>query len=217
MKDALKWRTNNRDTLTALTCKTCMADPLSHDARVFGADGDGDPIMMNCFQLPRDLTPASLDQHMICLFERALQDFPADPSTPVDPVDGHARVRQWTWIIDLYGFGARHMDPRTSKNLITLLQTAYRGRLKKMVLLDAPSGFHTFFESVAKPFMKPRTADRIEFVRWVEANKRLSELVGEDIASTLLQEATENRSEQWSEKSWTTFYGGSHLKCANRC
>merc|ERR1719195_1039108 len=151
--------------------------------------------MMNCFKLPRDLTPASLDTHMICLFERVLQEYPAAPSAPVDPEDGHARVRQWTWIIDLYGFGARHMDPRTSRNLITLLQTAYRGRLNKLVLLDAPTGFQPFYENVAKPFMKPRTADRLEFVRWVDASRRLSELLGEGIASTLLEEATENRSE----------------------
>lgn len=213
MQAALKWRVEKRDILIALTCPTCVADPRSHDARLFGPDGDGDPVMMNCFQLPRDLTPASLDCHMICLFERVLRALPMDPSMLVEAEDGHLRVRRWTWVIDLYGFGVRHSDPRTSRNLITLLQTAYRGRLKRLVLLDAPTGFQPFYEKVAKPFMKPRTAELIEFVRYTEAPTKLVELVGEDVASVLLAEAAENRSATWSEKSWTTFYGGKCTAC----
>lgn len=94
MQAALKWRVENRETLTTLECPICRHEPKSHDARIFGCDADGDPVMMNCFQLPRDLTPAHLDVHMISLFERALRKYPADPDAPPDPADGHVRVRK---------------------------------------------------------------------------------------------------------------------------
>jgi hypothetical protein len=91
------------------------------------------------------------------------------------------------------------------------LQTAYRGRLKRLVILDPPTGFWSFYETVAKPFMKPATANLIEFVPYKDAPSRLGELVGEDLTTTLLREAAENREANWCDKSWTTFYGGSHL------
>lgn len=213
MRSALQWRAEHREQITSLVCPTCKADPRSHDARLFGADPNGDPVLMNCFQLPRDLTPQNLNTHMICLFERALRDLPANPNELVSPEDGHARVRQWTWIIDLYGFGVRHTNPKTSYNLITLLQTAYRGRLKRLVLLDAPTGFAPFYENVAKPFMKPATANRLEFVPLVEAKKRFTQLFEQEMTDALMKEIEENRQEDWENKSWTTFYGGLQCPC----
>lgn len=94
-----------------------------------------------------------------------------------------------------------------------MLQTAYRGRLKKLVLLDAITGFQPFYEKVAKPFMKPRTAELVEFVRWVEAPKRFPEIFGEALAATMLKEAEENRASDWEDKSWTTFYAGDLKDC----
>lgn len=211
LQHALRWRVEHREEITSRVCPTCQADPKSHDARIFGADIDGDPVLMNCFQLPRDLTPANLDRHMICLFEKALRDFP-NPNAPVDPADGHLHVRKWTWIIDLYGFGMRHTNPKTTMNLITLLQTAYRGRLKKLILLDPHTGFKPFYENVARPFMKPQTAERIEFVPFLQAPERFKALLGEEITPILMEEVKENRQENWADKSWTTFCGGKVLQ-----
>jgi len=208
MRGALQWRTENREAIVSKTCPTCDADPLSHDARLFGADVDGDPVMMNCFQLPRDLTPEHLTRHMICLFERTLQEFPPKQNDALDPQDGHLRIRKWTWVIDLYGFGVRHMSPKTTYQLITLLQTAYRGRLKRCLLLDSPMGFETFYENVAKPFMKPATTALIDFVSYADASTRFRELFGDSLADELVREAAENREDEWEKKTWTTFYGG---------
>lgn len=216
MKSALQWRVGRREILTSLVCPTCASDFCSHDARIFGCDCDGDPVMMNCFQLPRDLTPANLDTHMICLFERAMKEFPTPPSGHLDPLDGHVRVRKWTWVIDIYGFGVRHTDPRTTRNLITLLQTAYRGRLKKLIVLDAPTIFQGFYENVAKPFMKPRTASLVEFVAYEDAPTRFNEVFGAGMTSILLKEAEENRSVNWESKTWRTFYGGNVIPIATK-
>ena len=67
--------------LSCRTCPSCAADPLSHDARMFGTDADGDVIFMNCFALHHDNNPNAIANHMACLFERALLHYPAAPGS----------------------------------------------------------------------------------------------------------------------------------------
>jgi len=198
--EVLKWRVQNRPILGQLVCATCAADPLSHDARLFGADLDGDVVFSNCFVLPRDTTAAGITEHMICLFERALQLYPSS-----DP----QRHRRWSWVLDLNGFGSslRHLDPRTSVALLHLLQTAYRGRLKRIVMVDAPTSFWGLWQLV-KPFIRSQTAELIEFIEWPKAGPRYLELFGDQIANTLLREGLENRDDKFrATKHWTTFDG----------
>jgi len=194
------WRCQHRDVIQSLQCSRCSAEPLSHDARFFGTDADGDPIFMNCFVLPRDLNPDGIVSHMTCLFERSLRRFPRNPDAP--------GTRTWTWIIDLFGFSyIRHSDPRTSIGLLKMLQTGYPGRLKHMLLIDAPSTFWVLWKAV-QPFIDPVTAAKIEFLSWDEALARYSALFGEAIAGRLRAEGEENRDDARVEsKVWTTFDG----------
>ena len=94
---ALEWRIKRRDMLSSRICPSCAADPRAHDARMFGADADGDVVLSNCFALHRDYNPSAIANHMACLFERALLHYPAAPSS--------TELRRWTWCIDMYGFG----------------------------------------------------------------------------------------------------------------
>merc|ERR1712107_69407 len=110
MQETLEWRIQNRELLSHMTCPHCAANPLSHDARCFGVDPEGDLVFMNCFALPRNLDPESIEQHMTCLFEQSLKAYP--------------QARKWTWIIDMHGCGLAHLDPRTSMRLLSLLQIA---------------------------------------------------------------------------------------------
>eukprot|EP00973_Karenia_brevis_P056961 7922928-Karenia_brevis.AAC.1 len=65
--------------------------------------------------------------------------------------------------------------------------------------------------------MKPHTSARIEFVTYQNAPQRLGEVLGEQLAKSLLEEAAENRSEAWEAKTWRTFYGGSYIPVATAC
>ena len=176
---AIEWRIKRRDMLSCRTCPSCAADPLSHDARMFGTDTDGDVVFMNCFALPHDLNPSAIANHMACLFERALHHYPAAP--------GSTELRQWTWCIDIHGFGLKHTDPRTSLELLKLLECAYPERLKRMLIVDAPSVFWVLWRAV-KPFIQEKTAAKIEFVTWSDAPQRYKELLGPTVADRLVSE-----------------------------
>ena len=149
--DMLRWRILHRERLSSLTCTHCAADPRSHDCRIFGTDADGDAVIMNGMALPKELSPyatrgsnpgladaqtsrpqttllltrlrlasdrAGVEEHMTCVFELALRRFPGTA----------ARPRQFTWVVDIHGFGylSRHSDPRTSLRLLSLLRNGYK-------------------------------------------------------------------------------------------
>lgn len=178
---ALAWRIKRREMLATRICTACSTDAFAHDARLFGADGDGDAIFANCFALPRNLHPVGIANHMACLFERALVHYPTLPS---------GRRRQWTWCIDIYGFGLRHTDPRTTIELLRLLETAYPERLKRMLVVDAPGLFWALWR-VVRPLIQERTAAKIEFVTWAAAPQRYRELFGEQVAERLIADGTQ--------------------------
>lgn len=191
-KDALQWRIQNRELLCKLECPRCSQNPLSHDARCFGVDGEGDLVFMNCFALPRDLNPEGIAQHMACVFERSLKKYPG--------------AKKWTWIIDMHGFGVGNLDPRTSIKLLHLLQVAYRGRLKRCIVLDAPLMFASLW-SVVQPFIATRTAESIVFKTWPAIQDELFETLGESVAKRVCFEIDENRdAEKVKQKTWTTFW-----------
>ena len=176
---AIEWRLKRRDMLSRRTCPSCAADPLSHDARMFGTDTDGDAVFNNCFALHRDYNSSAIANHMACLFERALLHYPAEPSS--------TELRRWTWCIDMYGFGLQHTDPRTSLELLKLLECAYPERLKRMLIVGAPSVFWVLWRTL-KPFVQEKTAAKIEFVAWSDAPQRFEELLGPTVAGRLVSE-----------------------------
>jgi hypothetical protein len=57
----LRWRVAHRERLASLKCCHCAADPRAHDCRIFGADSDGDPVIMNGMALPKELSPTRAD------------------------------------------------------------------------------------------------------------------------------------------------------------
>ena len=176
---AIEWRIKRRAMLVSKRCPLCSSDPLSHDARIFGTDANGDVVLMNCFALPHNLNPSGIANHMACLFERALLHFP--------PASGSTELRQWTWCIDVHGFGIRHTDPRTTMELLKLLECAYPERLKKMLIIDAPTIFWGLW-TIVKPFIQEKTVAKIEFVSWSNAPRRYEELLGKTVADRLVTE-----------------------------
>merc|ERR1712151_1004483 len=127
---------------------------------------------------------------MTCLMERALGEFQS--ADIVLESDGHPRTRQWTFIFDLYGFGLRYYDPRVTIRLLELFQVVHRGRVKKLIVLDAPSLFSGFWK-IVKPFMKEATVEKIQFSTWEEIQDQFANSFGNDLTNELTAEAEENR------------------------
>ena len=194
---------------------------------------------MNCFALPQDVTPEHITDHMTCLFEWALnitgtqrmrEKHDGDVTSPqgfADLID-EPHITRWSWVVDIHGFGFRHLNPRTSIKLLELLQGIYRGRLKRLLIVDAPSMFWKLW-SVVKRFIKPATAQLTEFVHWnggsgeagraggvggagneadePSADPRYRELFGDVIADALLAENRKCRdSATVAGVTWTTFF-----------
>jgi hypothetical protein len=205
---ALQWRMSNQEALKSCICPYCVEKPQSHDARLFGFDKEGDFVFMNCFELPRDISVESVTRHMTCLMERALKEYPFLQDAPLED-DGHPRIRRWTFIFDLYGFGLRYYDPRVTLRLLELFQVAYRSRVKKLMVLDAPKIFWGFFKMV-QPFMRPVTKEKLQFSDWKTIRPYMEKDFGNGLATELFGEAMENRDpKRVASKVWTTFYGTS--------
>ena len=197
--ETLRWRIANRERLASLKCSHCAADPRAHDCRIFGADADGDPVIMNGMALPRELSPAGIEEHMTCVFELALRRYPGSATRP---------PRRFTWVVDIHGFGylSRHSDPRTSLRLLALLRSGYKGRLKRILVVDAPTAFWALW-AVVRQTIDEETAALIEFVPWEEVPHRYPALFGDSLGARLLREAMGNRDPACVAcKTWTTFF-----------
>jgi len=201
--DMLKWRILNRERLSSLTCTHCAIDPQSHDCRIFGTDADGDAVIMNGMALPKELSPAGIAEHMTCVFELALRRFPGTA----------ARPRLFTWVVDVHGFGylSRHSDPRTSLRLLSLLRCGYKGRVKRILVVDAPTSFWALWTAVRQT-IDEETAAMIEFVPWEVVPLRYPALFGDTIGARMLKEAMGNRDPACvATKTWTTFFADGDL------
>merc|ERR1712176_1337832 len=90
-----------------------------------------------------------------------------------------------------------------------LFQVAHRGRLKKLLVLDAPTIFSGFFRMV-QPFFKPATREKLEFSNWELIQPHMEANFGTLLTQELLAEARENREPAKAAiKTRTTFYGPS--------
>jgi len=110
------------------------------------------------------------------------------------------------------GFGLKHCDPRTSVALLRLLQVAYRDRLKRCIVLDAPSLFVDWLWLPLKNsgVIRPHTASLIEFKPWDDVNlsevtniKSGADNVNEEESTTLTTTLTPPASPQKTATSTT--------------
>ena len=121
---------------------------------------------------------------MACLFERALVHYPTLPGAapPVDLVHRHLRLR------------AAHTDPRTTIELLRLLETAYPERLKRMLVVDRRGCSGAV--ACRAPAHSRATTAKIEFVTWAAA-PQYRELFGEQVAERLIADGTQLNPSQY--------------------
>nr|XP_027089748.1 phosphatidylinositol transfer protein 3-like [Coffea arabica]XP_027089749.1 phosphatidylinositol transfer protein 3-like [Coffea arabica] len=88
---------------------------------------------------------------------------------------------QMVWLIDFHGFNMSHISVKVTKETAHVLQEHYPERLGMAVLYDAPKIFEPFWK-VVKPFLEPKTANKVKFVYSDDSNakKILEELFDMD-------------------------------------
>ncbi|KAJ6801778.1 random slug protein 5-like [Iris pallida] len=70
---------------------------------------------------------------------------------------------QMVWLIDFHGFNMSHISVKVTKETAHVLQDRYPERLGLAILYNAPKFFEPFW-MVVKPFLEPKTYNKVKFV-----------------------------------------------------
>ncbi|XP_071737732.1 uncharacterized protein [Rutidosis leptorrhynchoides] len=70
---------------------------------------------------------------------------------------------QMVWLIDFNGFSMSNISIKSTKETAHILQDHYPERLGQAILYNPPKLFEPFWK-VVKPFLEPKTANKVKFV-----------------------------------------------------
>ncbi|XP_038703074.1 phosphatidylinositol transfer protein 3-like [Tripterygium wilfordii] len=74
-----------------------------------------------------------------------------------------AEQEQMVWLIDFHGFNLSHISVKVTKETAHVLQDHYPERLGVAILYNPPKFFEPFF-TLVKPFLEPKTYNKVKFV-----------------------------------------------------
>ncbi|PWA42999.1 CRAL-TRIO lipid binding domain-containing protein [Artemisia annua] len=87
-------------------------------------------------------------------------------------MDKHGRKQeQMVWLIDFSGFSMSNISIKSTKETAHILQDHYPERLGLAILYNPPKLFEPFWK-VVKPFLEPKTANKVKFVYSDDANTK---------------------------------------------
>ncbi|KAF8024895.1 hypothetical protein BT93_F1903 [Corymbia citriodora subsp. variegata] len=89
-------------------------------------------------------------KYLVYCMENAILNLPSDQE-------------QMVWLIDFQGFNLSHISVKVTKETAHVLQDQYPERLGVAILYNPPKFFEPFF-SVVKPFLEPKTYNKVKFV-----------------------------------------------------
>ncbi|KAL8491382.1 hypothetical protein ACS0TY_023129 [Phlomoides rotata] len=135
-------------------------------------DKSGRPVLV---MRPRCQNSKSIKgqiKYLVYCMENAIIDFPEDQE-------------QMIWLIDFHGFNLSHISIKVTKETAYVLQEHYPERLGVAILYDAPKIFEPFW-MVAKPFLEPKTANKVKFGYADDANtsKMMNELFDMEVVES---------------------------------
>ncbi|KAF2553576.1 hypothetical protein F2Q68_00035430 [Brassica cretica] len=84
---------------------------------------------------------------------------------------------QMVWLIDFHGFNMSHLSIKVSRETAHVLQEHYPERLGLAILYNPPKIFEPFWKMV-KPFLEPKTCNKVKFVY---SDDNVSKKILEDI------------------------------------
>ncbi|KAD5507525.1 hypothetical protein E3N88_15228 [Mikania micrantha] len=70
---------------------------------------------------------------------------------------------QMIWLIDFHGFSLSNISIKSTKETAYILQEQYPERLGLAILYNPPKFFEPFYK-IVKPFLEPKTANKVKFV-----------------------------------------------------
>jgi CRAL/TRIO domain len=131
-------------------CAHCVARPRTHSFFPIGPSVSGEPIAYSNYHA-ESTDPADNCSHM----EFAMNALFGGND------DSLARM---TWVMDMVGFGRKHMSPTIAKSVLGLFADHHPERLRCAVVYDAPAVFSALFSAV-KLFVDPVTVRKVVFIK----------------------------------------------------
>lgn len=158
---ALNWRQKHRAVLTG-----AKAPCWQGDMRVVARAGSGHPVIfMSMAHQPPASNSASIIEHMAAVLEAACQ---------------HMNHGAWGFdvVCDCRGFQlSKNLDPRPAIAAMEMLKHAYRGRLRRALVVSAPYAFNGLWHVVKGLLPKP-TQEKMLFVAVKEAKLEIEKSYG---------------------------------------
>ncbi|XP_042030495.1 phosphatidylinositol transfer protein 3-like [Salvia splendens] len=127
-------------------------------------DRNGRPVLVMRPSCQNSKSIKGQIKYLVYCMESAILDLPPEQE-------------QMIWLIDFQGFNLSHISIKVTRETAHVLQEHYPERLGVAILYDAPKIFQPFW-MVAKPFLEPKTANKVKFVCTDDhnTNKIMSEL-----------------------------------------
>jgi hypothetical protein len=108
---------------------------------------------------------------------------------------------QMVWLIDFHGWGVKHSTPiKTAREIANILQNHYPERLHVGILLNPPRIFQAFM-TIVKPFLDPKTFQKVKFVytRNPESRKLLDDYFANDILKEVVENPADYNHEEYAK------------------
>ncbi|KAI6689344.1 hypothetical protein NL676_026172 [Syzygium grande] len=154
LKDTLKWRSEYKP-------EEIRWEDIAHEAetgKIYRSnyiDKHGRTVLV---MRPSRQTTKGQIKYLVYCMENAILNLPSDQE-------------QMVWLIDFQGFKLSHISVKVTKETAYVLQDQYPERLGVAILYNPPKFFEPFF-SVVKPFLEPKTYNKVKFVYSDDLNSK---------------------------------------------
>eukprot|EP00898_Chlorokybus_atmophyticus_P007943 jgi/Chlat1/814/Chrsp104S01313 len=165
LRDTLRWRAAYKpeDIEWADVAKEAETGKMY---RTSYTDLHGHPVVMMCPGRQNTSDHDGQIRFLVYTLEKAIEAIPSGTG-----------LEKMTWLIDYKGWSLRKSPPmKTSLETLSILQNHYPERLAKAVCFDPPTIFNMFYKAV-RPFVDPKTKEKIVFVG--AKDKNMAQVMGD--------------------------------------
>ncbi|XP_044474571.1 phosphatidylinositol transfer protein 3-like [Mangifera indica] len=157
LKETLKWRAEYKP-------EEIHWDEVAHEAetgkiyRSNYVDKYGRTVLVMRPACQNSKSTKGQIRYLVYCMENAISNLPPDQE-------------QMVWLIDFQGFNLSHISVKVTRETAHVLQDRYPERLGLAILYNPPKFFEPFW-TVVKPFLEPKTQNKVKFVYSDDANTK---------------------------------------------
>ncbi|XP_050376721.1 uncharacterized protein LOC126794113 [Argentina anserina] len=157
LKDTLKWRAEYRP-------EEIRWEDVAREAetgkiyRSNYVDKHGRPVLVMRPSCQNSKSTKGQIRYLVYCMENAILNLPPDQE-------------QMVWLIDFQGFNLSHISVKVTRETAHVLQDKYPERLGLAILYNPPKFFEPFF-TLVKPFLEPKTYNKVKFVHAEDVNTK---------------------------------------------